>query len=91
VGKASAGSAARAGTTPDSDAVAAGAVATGADAAFLAPPQQELAASGTTALALAASLGSVAAVVEQQDDDLATEVATGDVNAEEAMDAVTTA
>jgi hypothetical protein len=85
VGKATADSAVKAGTTPDSDAVAAG-------AAFLAPPQQVLAATGARALALAGSLGSLAAVVEQQDDDWVTEAATDGTAAAddtEAPDAVT--
>jgi hypothetical protein len=63
-------------------------VAAGADAAFLDPPQQLLAATGATALALAASLGSVAFAVEQQDADLATETATDDTAAADDTEAM---
>jgi hypothetical protein len=51
-------------------------VAAGEAAAFLAPPQQLLAATGTTAFSLAASLGSLTAVVGQQEDDPAAEAST---------------
>jgi hypothetical protein len=65
------GSVVKAGTATASDAVAAGVVA-----AFLAPPQQLLGVTASTALALAGSLDSVASVVEQQEDDTAAETAT---------------
>jgi hypothetical protein len=67
------GSVVKAGTATASDSVAAGVAA-----AFLDPPQQLLAATGATVLALAASLGSGAAGVEQQEVDMAAVAAADD-------------
>jgi hypothetical protein len=76
----------KAGTTTDSDAVAAAAAA-----GFLAPPQQELAATGATDLALSTALDALGSAEEQQEADTAAEAATDNDAAdcsEEAMDAV---
>ena len=89
VASAACGSAVRAGTALISDAVAVVAAA-----AFLAPPQQLLDATGARAWTLAGSLGSAAAVVEQQEDDPAAETAPDDCVADDtddAIDAVTAA